>query len=306
MVEGVEFARKATRLEDDGQCNELAALGGPMIQGRVTRAASGQGFLPETVPTEATHVATLNPPALFGGGLIQSILAEDLLAMEDPDDLNRDGISGRAVRKSDGSIGRFGLKASHSTLESFVSEALLVEMGLTPPGVDRDLTVGGRHVGDGARDPEVTQLQVDRLVDFVSFLAPAAVAPRRDAGEHASGSALFGGIGCADCHTPLQTAGPQAPGNAAGHVFPLYSDLLLHDLGGDAVGHCTPDASVSEWRTAPLAGLRYRTALFHDGRVESLERAIARHGGEAAGVRSRYDALSVEDRRRLWSFLSSL
>ncbi|HTN18793.1 MAG TPA: di-heme oxidoredictase family protein, partial [Chitinophagaceae bacterium] len=46
--------------------------------------------------------------------------------------------------------------------------------------------------------------------------------------------------------------------------------------------------------------------LMHDGRASSIERAIQLHGGEAAGVRSRYQALSADDKSKLIRFLESL
>jgi CxxC motif-containing protein (DUF1111 family) len=93
----------------------------------------------------------------------------------------------------------------------------------------------------------------------------------------------------------------------------LYSDLLLHDLGEDlADGVSDGDAQGSEWRTAPLWGLRVmrdflagQAYLMHDGRARSVHEAILLHGGEASVVRARYESLPLEDRSALLDFVES-
>ena len=59
-------------------------------------------------------------------------------------------------------------------------------------------------------------------------------------------------------------------------------------------------------RTPPLWGLRTKNRLMHDGLSFTREEAIARHGGQAAGVRQSYEALSVEQKRLVLKFLNSL
>ena len=61
-----------------------------------------------------------------------------------------------------------------------------------------------------------------------------------------------------------------------------------------------------EMRTAPLWGLRSTPRLLHDGSANSLEQAIARHDGQAAQSRARYDALDPDRRAALLAFLRSL
>ena len=61
---------------------------------------------------------------------------ETLLALEDPFDRDRDGISGRAavvVDKATGQrrVGRFGWKAQIATLLTFSGDAYTNEMGIT-------------------------------------------------------------------------------------------------------------------------------------------------------------------------------
>jgi CxxC motif-containing protein (DUF1111 family) len=87
----------------------------------------------------------------------------------------------------------------------------------------------------------------------------------------------------------------------------------LHDLGeglSDGVGD--GDAQGSEWRTAPLWGLRVmrdflagQAYLMHDGRARSVHEAILLHGGEAGAVRARYESLPLDDRSALLDFVES-
>jgi CxxC motif-containing protein (DUF1111 family) len=86
---------------------------------------------------------------------------------------------------------------------------------------------------------------------------------------------------------------------------PLFSDLLLHDVG---TGDFIPQASAlpNEIRTPSLWGLRVRRPLLHDGSAPTLEEAIARHRGEAELVRRRHDQLGPIERGNLMAFLNSL
>jgi CxxC motif-containing protein (DUF1111 family) len=86
---------------------------------------------------------------------------------------------------------------------------------------------------------------------------------------------------------------------------PLYSDLLLHDVGtGDGIEQA--DAKPTEIRTPALWGLRFRRPLLHDGSAATPEETILRHGREASIVTERYRLLSKPEQRQLLAFLSSL
>jgi CxxC motif-containing protein (DUF1111 family) len=65
-------------------------------------------------------------------------------------------------------------------------------------------------------------------------------------------------------------------------------------------------ASVQEWRTAPLWGLRDSAPYLHDGRAETIDQAIRGHGGQAAAAAQRYAQLSPRERAQLDAFLLSL
>jgi CxxC motif-containing protein (DUF1111 family) len=120
------------------------------------------------------------------------------------------------------------------------------------------------------------------------------------------GQSIFSNIGCADCHTPTLTTGPNAS-NALNLVrYAPYSDFLLHDMGTLGDGITQNQATGRLMRTAPLWGVRVQTTLLHDGRASSLTAAISDHDGQAAPARDRFNALIASDQRALLDFLRSL
>ncbi len=307
---GVEQVIRATRFTD-GRCDPLRTEGGDNVQPRVTERFRSMGGVGERVPPSATHVVDMVAPALFGLGLVAAIPDAAILAREDPDDADGNGISGRAGRTADGTLARFGQKGSHATIRSFVEGALLEEMGLTTRAYPEELPVGAAPApaeADPAPDPEFDEAQVSLLVDFVRYLAPPA--PEAPGGDDArrieEGRRRFTEIGCAACHTPQLVTGRDAPAPLAGKTVRLYSDLLLHDLGPDWAGICSPSASPTEVRTAPLMGLRHRPLLTHDGRAGTVEDAVERHGGEAEAAAAAFGRLPLERRDALLRFLLSL
>ena len=59
-------------------------------------------------------------------------------------------------------------------------------------------------------------------------------------------------------------------------------------------------------RTAPLWGLRARTAFLHDGRASTVGDAIRAHDGEGAKARERYHHLSRDEQQQLLESLNSI
>jgi CxxC motif-containing protein (DUF1111 family) len=68
----------------------------------------------------------------------------------------------------------------------------------------------------------------------------------------------------------------------------------------------TGPANRQEWRTPPLWGVRDSGPYMHDGRAETLEQAIAQHGGEATRSASKYFELKPAERLQFQAFLKSL
>ena len=271
-----------------------------------------------TIPAEATVFARRVPIPLFGAGLVEAIPDETLLALEDPVDRNRDGISGRAaiiadVASGERRVGRFGWKAQHATLLAFGADAYRNEMGITNDLFSTELAVGipadRMRVCDlipeveDKRDPRTGRRGIDNFASFMKFLAPAGRGPIGEAAR--IGEQVFGAIGCAACHTPSLQTGPSSNPLFHHRQVPLFSDLLLHDIGtGDGIvqGAGAPE----EIRTPALWGLRFRRPLLHDGSAATIEEAIGRHGNEAELARRGFERASESDRAALLAFLRSL
>lgn len=270
------------------------------------------------IPAEATVVARRTSVPLFGAGLIEAIPDETLLALEDPFDRDRDGISGRAAIITDVAtgqrrVGRFGWKAQVATLLTFAGDAYTNEMGITNDLFPNEPTGGISEARmrecDRVRDPEdlvdprTGKRAIDNFEAFMKFLAPP---PRGDITDEArTGEQVFTAVGCASCHTPALTTGANASAALNRKTAGLYSDLLLHEIGtGDGI--VQEAAQPSEIRTPALWGLRFRRTLMHDGSAASPAEAILRHGGEASAVIQRYRAMSEPMRRALLAFLDSL
>ena len=305
---GVEHVRKATRFQD-GQCDLLHDAGGEVFQARATEALKKMGWEAERVAQRANTIVLMSPPPLYGLGAIEAIADAEILSRADPDDADGDGISGRAGRTADGRVARFGRKATVGTVQEFVERAFADEMGLTTGALPQEESIAGRPVPDGAdpaRDPEVDSMMLARVTHFVQMLAFPLGDSTLTRDSTAAGAKLFERIGCASCHTPTLRAGPSSVAGLARARVPLYSDLLLHDLGPGLASVCAPGVEPGEWRTSPLVGLRLRLQFLHDGRAQAAERAIQMHGGEAKASRQRYDRLSPEQQAALLRFLRSL
>jgi CxxC motif-containing protein (DUF1111 family) len=144
---------------------------------------------------------------------------------------------------------------------------------------------------------------IDSFENFLRFLAPPARGPIDDVARRGEG--VFENIGCSACHVPLLETGPNSDPVFNGKGVPLYSDLLLHDIGtGDGIEQAA--AKGEEIRTPALWGLRFRRPLLHDGSAATIEAAVERHAGDASRVTERFRGLGAEGRRELLAFLKSL
>jgi CxxC motif-containing protein (DUF1111 family) len=86
----------------------------------------------------------------------------------------------------------------------------------------------------------------------------------------------------------------------------LYSDLLVHDMGSLGDGIEQGPTGTREMRTAPLWGLRVRTALLHDGRAPTIDKAIRQHDGEGSVARDSYVRMPPTLQNQLLEFLKSI
>jgi CxxC motif-containing protein (DUF1111 family) len=309
--EGEEPITKATRYDGPEKCDLLIEFGGDNVQQSATPLLQALGVSFEEIPDTANAIAAIRPPSLYGVGLIEAIREADIRAAEDPDDRDGDGISGKAGLTRDGRMGRFGKKAEFANLPDFVDGAIRFELGITTPAHPFEETINGRPIppeSDPAEDPEIDARRLGMLVDYVRYLAAPARAVMESgvADTVERGERVFEAIGCTACHTPAFTTGSSPVEALSGRTVRLYSDLLLHDMGEALATACGLNASPSEWKTAPLMGLRSRINYMHDGRAGSYDHALRLHGGEAARARAGYFQLSEADRTALFRFLASL
>lgn len=310
--EGEEPITKATRYDGPDRCDLLIEFGGDNIQESATPLLQALGIPYETIPDTANAIAPIRPPSLYGVGLIETIREADIRAAEDPEDLDGDGISGKAGLTREGQLGRFGKKAEFANLPDFVDGAIRFELGITTPAHPFEETINGVSVppgSDPAEDPEIDARRLALLVDYVRYLAaPERKMPENDAQADTIrlGAELFDLMGCAACHTPTFITGSSPVDALSNRTVHLYSDLLLHDLGEEMASACGINASPSEWRTAPLMGLGTRVKYMHDGQAGSYDQALRLHGGEAARARSNYGRLTESERAALFRFLASL
>jgi len=270
------------------------------------------------IPPEATIIVRRMPIAVFGAGLVEAIADETLLALEDPVDRNRDGVSGRAaivIDRATGErrVGRFGWKAQHATLLAFSADAYRNEMGITNDlfreeaayGISRDRMRLCDPIPDpeDIRNPRTGRRGIDNFAGFMKFLAPLSRAAQDEVTR--TGEQVFGAIGCATCHAPVLTTGPSSNPLFDRRAVALFSDLLLHDVGtGDGIQQAA--AAPEEMRTPALWGLRLRRPLLHDGSAATIEEAVRRHGVEADLARRGFEQASESDRAALIAFLKSL
>jgi CxxC motif-containing protein (DUF1111 family) len=253
-----------TRISIDG--DPILHLGGPQIQDKGIPGVPG-----ETIPPGA-EISVRMPPPVFGRGLMEFIPAETIIALEDPEDADGDGVSGRVNWVQPGdfvpatmigagpglAVGRFGLKANVSSMLGQVVAAYLNDMGITTdflPDEPLHPQAGDLALSDIAPDPEVPAFEV---MDVIMYIRTLAVPNRGEiTSEVTRGDGLFAQVGCTGCHVPSMMTGFSAIPSLDQVEAPLYSDMLLHDMGPTLADN-RPDGGADgfEWRTPPLMGIR--------------------------------------------------
>lgn len=296
----------------------IPAFGGTSLQ-QPHSLTRGRYMMPDFPGVVTT--AQRNSIPLFGVGLFEFVSNATILANADPEDLDADGVSGRANNDAAG-MGRFGLKSQSNNIEFFTRAPLMNQMGITSnpfrgsagtvslvPGVAPQASSTPNAPttdGDGVPDPEISTEQLGDLIAFTRLLAPPQ--PRAFGDAENRGRASFQAIGCATCHIP-ELPSSRGPVRA-------YTDLLIHDMGdgladGMKLGRPQstvndPDHAGREFRTQPLWGVSRFAPYLHDGRAETIDEAIRMHGGEGLGARERYEALDAAQRADLLAFLEAL
>jgi CxxC motif-containing protein (DUF1111 family) len=367
-----------------GAFNPLAEFGGPIQHVRAVDPC-----LPDIIPPESidpflqggtdpiTGLSALGmrrevgeraAPPYIGRGLMEAIVASDIVANEDPEDRQGhnsslisprasnpecpgDCVSGRHNENSAAAaftggdpvirVSRFGLRAAGPTLIQFMLGGTQGEIGLTSPFIPTEQN-NNQNVGrqcDIAPDPEIKEQDILDLRTLIRLISlpdvdarlledpanppsdPLAASIRRGAGlfgvdltafrsrmvrgmtpvgdDHAINQADRR-LNCVGCHIPILRTGQSPAEVGAQHLsnkwFPIFSDLLLHNMGQIPRGLSNPVppppvslqpntfeisrnladfalpgqglATGTEWRTPPLMGIgRIGPPFLHDGRV---------------------------------------
>lgn len=267
---------------------------------------------------EKVFISPRVSPHMIGLGLLELVPEKSLLKRADPEDANRDGISGRPNYipvKGKKIIGRFGWKANQPDLISQNTGALLGDLGITS-SIHPDQNCHAEQTdcvnAHALKNLEINEGDLDRLTFYTQTLA-VPVRRNFDNPSVLQGEKHFKQIGCISCHTPEFTTGKaKLPQLSQQKIYP-YTDMLLHDMGEDLADE-RPDflATGREWRTPPLWGIgllktvNRHQMLLHDGRARNIEEAILWHGGEAQNSREAFKKLSKNERTEIIQFIESL
>ncbi len=295
-------------------------------------------FIDGKVPRRIVHSLRMSPPVI-GVGLLEAIPDSTILGLSDPFDLDQNGISGKInyvpdVRKGEKAIGRFGFKATHTTVEQQSAAAFFGDMRINNSLFSRKgiaeisddvlfrlaiyQRIGGVPRARNQNQAYCENLEQDCLAQdqlpatCTSIYNDCLVKNQRVA----FGKEHFKTAGCDNCHTMSVTTGDHEDPELVNQEAHPFTDLLLHDMGPElADARSEFDAVGSEWRTSPLWGLGYyqeisptlRYPVFlHDGRARSIEEAVLWHGGEAAPAKHLFKNFTKAEREDLLLFLNSL
>lgn len=285
-------------------------------------AATTALLAPEAPQVKQT---TRVPPAVFGRGYLEAVDDAEIERVEAEQKARTDGIHGQIHRvtypsetsadeafhthkKGDANlIGRFGLKARQATLDDFTADAYQGDMGITSPLRPTELPNPDKLTDDSKPGVDIDVETVRLVARYMRLLE----IPRRKTTAGSPGEKLFADSKCAVCHVPTmktRASYPIAP--LAGIDAPVFTDLLLHDLGpAMSDGLTDGGAGPSQWKTAPLIGLRFMRNYLHDGRARTVEAAILGHEGTASEANasiSLFRALSDADRATLVEYVEGL
>ena len=257
-------------------------------------------------------------PPVHGLGLLEAITNEDILALADETDANKDGISGKPnmvwdILKGNIEIGRFGWKAEQPTAGQQAADAAHNDMGLTNFYFPEEHCEGQTNCVEGLQIPNDAD---DETTDLFAFYFQTLAVPAQrntDDPQVINGRQLFTEANCIGCHVPKHITGTHEIEALSNQTIYPYTDLLLHDMGeGLSDNRPTFSADGQEWRTPPLWGIgltqvvNSKATFLHDGRAKTLEEAILWHGGEAETSKEFFLEMSKSDREALIAFLKSL
>jgi len=288
-------------------------------------------------PNFAAAIANNNiifriPTPVFGSGLIENIDDSTLLAYQAAIKVKAAGlgIAGTFNRAGDGTISRFGWKASVKSLDTFSGNAYNIEMGVSNetapqerPSPNEDRAAGLPAPCRLNPTPEDhtnfnttavgTPSDAVMFAMFMRLLKPPEPHPTMPGGSASigMGAQLFVEIGCEVCHkATFKTAPSSLTPDLGNKTITLWSDLQIHRMGTGLADDIQEGAAGGDqFRTAPLWGLGQRLFFLHDGRRTDLQSAILDHsssGSEANLVIQNYLSLSAAHQQHILNFLRSL
>jgi mono/diheme cytochrome c family protein len=86
----------------------------------------------------------------------------------------------------------------------------------------------------------------------------------------------------------------------------FFADLKRHDLGNNFTERNFDGTFQRQFITEPLWGVATTAPYGHDGRSQTLEEVIMRHGGEAQAARDNFNGQSRANKNLVLAFLNSL
>ena len=198
---------------------------------------------------EANVIARRISIPLFGAGLVEAIPDETLLALEDPDDRNGDGIRGRAARRgrirqrargvSDGSDGKRSRRHCSPSRPTPTSTKWGSATTFFPRSLwatsarEKSTQCLASETPEDVRNQRTGLRGIDNFDNFSASWRRPRAAPVDDAvlrGERLFQTPAARPATCLSC-APGRTQSAVPPGSV-----PLFSDLLLHDIGtGDGI-----------------------------------------------------------------------
>jgi CxxC motif-containing protein (DUF1111 family) len=335
----------------DGSVHDLFTISGLSGDGTCTDYAQP----PFATEQSLGNVSLRIPTPVFGLGLIETLTEETIIQNMNANSARKQslGIAGVPNRSgNDGTITRFGWKAQNKSGQIFSGEAYNVEMGVTNEQFPNER--GNSPYQNAANDPPNTCLlnptpedatnftlsglqilsDIVEFSHFMRFLDQPTQDPYNIPGNPTqqqinAGKTAFEQIGCNMCHTETLTTGQSTYDSGVNQTTPflsdqvanVFSDLLLHHMGGLADNIQQGLALGDQFRTAPLWGAGKRIFFLHDGRATpnngGLLTAIEDHNlpvpagsnfppSEAAAVIAAFNALPNAQQQDILFFLRSL
>jgi CxxC motif-containing protein (DUF1111 family) len=321
----------------DQPVDARAAMRIQQVQTTVVTGSSSMRQPPVAMGSFLVARSQRNPTPLFGLGVIDAIPEEAIEAMAQQEAKKSPGIQGRASRLKDGRIGRLGWKGQTASVEDFVLNACAVELGLEVPGHHQAIIPQAPKYRTTGLD--LTSDECAALVAYVKSLPrPLERRPAHAAEtKHIEGGrTMFASVGCADCHAPklgnvvgiysdlllhdmgqeMADDGSYSESSDDGSDEPLVPQLVaeaaskqpgqVQQLAQQPGRRVLKGATRREWRTPPLWGFRDSGPYLHDGRAQTLDQAVAMHGGQGAAAAQKFFGLTPGERLQVEAFLKSL